>query len=68
MKKVLIYIIKAYKFFSKFTASHCRFTPSCSTYAMESIEKHGAMKGAYFGAARILKCNPFFRGGYDPVK
>ena len=45
----------------------CRFYPSCSTYALESIKKHGAIKGLFLSIKRILKCHPFHKGGYDPV-
>lgn len=45
----------------------CRFYPTCSNYALESIKKHGALKGSFFAIKRILRCNPFCKGGYDPV-
>ena len=45
----------------------CRFYPSCSTYALESIRKYGAVKGCFLAAKRLLKCHPMHRGGYDPV-
>ncbi|MDR3311234.1 MAG: membrane protein insertion efficiency factor YidD [Oscillospiraceae bacterium] len=45
----------------------CRFTPTCSQYALEAIEKFGAAKGLYLALRRILKCHPFHKGGYDPV-
>jgi len=45
----------------------CRFTPTCSEYALEAIEKYGALKGGYMAFRRILRCNPFHPGGYDPV-
>ena len=47
--------------------SACRFTPTCSEYAMEAIGKFGAVKGTLLGTYRVLRCNPFCRGGYDPV-
>ncbi|MBP3366318.1 MAG: membrane protein insertion efficiency factor YidD [Treponema sp.] len=45
----------------------CKYTPSCSCYALESIQKHGPVKGLYIAVKRILRCNPFSKGGYDPV-
>lgn len=47
--------------------SVCRFDPTCSTYALEAVEKHGALKGSWLAFKRLLRCNPFFPGGYDPV-
>ena len=46
---------------------NCRFVPSCSDYAVEAIERHGALHGARFAAGRILRCNPWCAGGHDPV-
>ncbi|MDR1693515.1 MAG: membrane protein insertion efficiency factor YidD [Oscillospiraceae bacterium] len=45
----------------------CRFIPTCSQYALEAIEKHGAAKGLFLSVWRVLRCNPFGKGGYDPV-
>ena len=45
----------------------CRFTPTCSAYALEAVEKYGALKGGFLALKRILKCHPFHPGGYDPV-
>ncbi|MBP1587884.1 MAG: membrane protein insertion efficiency factor YidD [Clostridia bacterium] len=56
------------RFISPMKAPCCRFYPSCSQYAAEAIRKHGAVKGSGMAAWRILRCNPFGKSGYDPVK
>lgn len=69
MKRFLIFLIKLYrKYISPMKAPCCRFYPTCSMYAMESVEKYGAIKGGFMAIKRILKCHPFHPGGYDPVK
>jgi len=69
MKKILITIIKAYKrFLSPILPNSCRFYPTCSQYAVDAIYKYGVLKGSMKAAYRILRCNPFNKGGYDPVK
>ena len=68
MKKILIALIKFYrKFISPMKRTKCPYIPSCSEYGLEAIEKHGALKGSFLAAYRILRCNPFSKGGYDPV-
>ncbi|MFT5579185.1 MAG: putative membrane protein insertion efficiency factor [Paraglaciecola psychrophila] len=68
MRRILIAFIKFYRYFiSPLMANHCRFYPSCSSYAIQSIERHGAFKGCYLAARRLLRCHPFNPGGYDPV-
>ena len=70
MKKILIFLIRFYKrYISPLKGGPvCRFIPSCSTYAIQAIEKYGAIKGTRLGLARIIRCNPFSKGGYDPLK
>ena len=68
IKNFFVFLIKFYrKNISPLKKPCCRFTPTCSTYALEAIEKHGALKGLYLSIKRILRCNPFTKGGYDPV-
>ena len=68
MKKVFLALIKFYKLaISPYLPNACRFTPTCSVYAYEAIAKYGALKGGFLAVKRILRCNPFCKGGYDPV-
>jgi len=68
-KTVLIGLIKFYRnYLSPMNMRCCRFYPSCSEYAIGSIEKYGVFIGTFKGLTRILRCNPFSRGGYDPVR
>lgn len=68
MKGFLLTMIRFYrKYISVYTRPHCRFIPVCSSYAIQAIEKYGAFKGTFLVCKRILKCNPFCKGGYDPV-
>ncbi len=52
---------------SPYLPNACRYTPTCSEYAAQAIEKYGALKGGFMALKRILRCNPFHKGGYDPV-
>lgn len=67
MKKILIWIIKKYQAIPGTFHLSCRFTPTCSSYAIEALEMHGTIYGTYLTIRRILKCNPFTKPGYDPV-
>ncbi len=69
MKKILINLVRFYqKHLSKLKrTSCCRFHPTCSAYAIEAISIHGAFKGSLLSLWRILRCNPFCKGGVDPV-
>lgn len=69
MKIILISLISFYRErISPLKAPSCRFYPSCSQYAIEAIEKYGCINGGIMAIKRILRCNPFNPGGYDPVK
>ena len=68
MKYLCIYFVKFYqKFISPLKPPCCRFTPTCSSYALEAFEKRGFFVGLILTVWRILRCNPFCKGGYDPV-
>ena len=68
MKTILMLLIKFYRgAISPYLPKACRFTPTCSEYGLEAIGKFGAIKGSLLTVYRILRCNPFCRGGYDPV-
>ena len=68
MKNILIAMIRFYqKFLSPLKHTRCPYTPSCSQYGLEAIQKYGAVKGSLLACWRILRCNPFSKGGYDPV-
>ena len=64
----MIILIRLYRHtFSLLLGPCCRFTPSCSTYAMLSIQRFGVIEGSYLALKRVIKCHPLHRGGYDPV-
>ena len=67
MKKLLIGLIKLYKKIPGKWHDSCKFFPTCSSYAIEALEKHGALKGSLLTVARLLRCNPWSKGGYYPV-
>lgn len=68
IKKLFIFLIKLYqKYLSPLKTTRCPYIPTCSQYGLEAIEKYGAFKGGLLAVWRILRCNPFSSGGYDPV-
>jgi uncharacterized protein len=69
MKFLFLNLLGFYKaLISPFLPPACRFTPTCSEYAMEAIGKYGAFRGTWLGFKRILRCQPFCKGGHDPVE
>jgi len=68
MRKLLIGLIKLYQWcLSPFLGQSCRFYPSCSSYAIQALNKHGAWKGSYLAVCRLGRCHPWCEGGHDPV-
>jgi len=68
MRKILITIIQGYSYLlSPFLGNNCRYTPSCSQYAREAIDKHGVGRGLWLSCKRLSSCHPWHSGGYDPV-
>ena len=68
-KQIGITLINGYRrFVSPMLPPSCRFTPSCSLYMLQAVERYGLLKGSLRGARRLLRCHPFSEGGYDPVR
>ena len=68
MRTVLIMLVRAYQLLlSPLLPAACRYYPSCSVYAIEALERHGALRGTWLAVRRIGRCNPFRPGGFDPV-
>ena len=68
MKPILLALIRAYRLvLSPWWGRHCRFTPTCSEFALEAIERHGALRGSWLAMRRISRCHPWHAGGFDPV-
>ncbi len=68
LTRLTILLVRAYQLLLRpIIGAHCRFEPSCSHYAIEALETHGAARGASLAARRILRCNPWHKGGLDPV-
>jgi len=69
MKRMFMLLIKFYRMFiSPLKPPSCRYIPTCSEYALIAVEKYGALRGGWMAVKRILRCHPFHKGGYDPVK
>ena len=68
LARFLVLLIRGYRAtISPLLPPACRYTPSCSRYAVEAITRHGALRGTWLAARRLLRCHPFHAGGYDPV-
>ena len=68
MNRVLIFFVRIYQYtLSPMLGQRCKYYPSCSTYAIDALREHGAVRGTGMAAWRLLRCNPFSNGGYDPV-
>ena len=69
MRSASIGLIQFYRrYVSPMLPASCRYTPSCSLYTLQAIEKYGVMKGVFMGVLRVLRCHPFAKGGFDPVR
>lgn len=72
MKKIIIFLINGYKkhvsSWLELKGIKCKYYPTCSEYTKQAVEKYGVVKGSILGIKRILRCNPFSKGGYDPLK
>lgn len=68
MRALLVLLVRIYQWTLRpFIGAHCRYEPSCSHYAIEALQRHGAWRGAGLAAWRVLRCNPWTPGGFDPV-
>ncbi len=68
MKRLLLAAIRGYRYvLSPWWGTQCRFVPSCSEYAADAVERHGAMRGSWLALRRISRCHPWHHGGFDPV-
>ena len=68
MTRLMLFVIRAYRYLlSPWWGNQCRFDPSCSDYAMQAIDAHGALRGSLLALRRLTKCHPWHRGGFDPA-
>jgi putative membrane protein insertion efficiency factor len=68
MKRILMALVRAYRYvLSPWWGGQCRFVPTCSEYALQALERHGALRGTWLAARRIGRCHPWCEGGFDPV-
>jgi putative membrane protein insertion efficiency factor len=68
MRTILVLLVRAYRFFiSPMLGDHCRYTPSCSEYALGALERHGGVRGGWLSIKRVARCHPWHAGGCDPV-
>ncbi|MHB8779980.1 MAG: membrane protein insertion efficiency factor YidD [Candidatus Geothermincolia bacterium] len=68
MTRALIRLVRLYqRYISTWTRPHCRFYPTCSSYAVEALQRYGAVRGGWMSLKRLARCQPFCKGGYDPV-
>ena len=68
MKPLLLGLVRAYRLLlSPWWGRHCRFTPTCSEFALEALERHGSLKGSWLAMRRVARCHPWHAGGFDPV-
>jgi putative membrane protein insertion efficiency factor len=68
MRQILIALIKLYRYaISPYMAPSCRYTPTCSSYAIEAVERHGIFRGSWLAMRRVSRCHPWHEAGYDPV-
>ena len=69
MQSLVVGVLRAYKVcLSRFLPSACRYSPTCSDYMREAVERYGALRGVWLGTRRLLRCHPFHEGGFDPVR